>query len=328
MPHKHWVALLFFLGLLPSCALQSTSTRLTQYQQAVLYYETRNYYKASQLLEEVLPLLRGKKEEASACFYRAYCSFHQRKYAQSADQFKFFRKTFLRDSRIEEAMYMQGHALYSIAPDVKLDQTCTQEAVRVLHNYLNSYPEGAYVDTARVQLRNMNDKLALKAFKNAKLYHGLNYHRAAVVTLAIFQQDFPDSCYDEEAAYLKADAQYAYFKKTKKTHNNIEHRRIIAPGSHLPHIIAPGSHLPHAPQSTDIERADPLNQTEAELQCFKDMQEVDVQEIDVQEQHRIAIRYCQEFLDKYPDSRYALAVRALSANLCPFAKPEENLKRP
>jgi outer membrane protein assembly factor BamD len=247
MLYKNLFASLLVLVLLSSCALHNVSTTgLTKYQQATLCYEAKDYYEASRLFEEALPLFRGKKEEAPIYFYQAYCSFYQKKYIQSAEHFKYFYETFLADARVEEAMYMQGYALYLASPDVRLDQASTQEAVHVLCSYLHRYPEGAYVDKSSVQLEELDNKLALKDFSTAKLYRRLTHYQAAVVTLENLQKDFPDSSYNKEAAYLKADAQYLYFKETK------------------------------GPEQ--------------------------------EKQLNIAIKYCQEFLDNYPDSPYALAV--------------------
>jgi outer membrane protein assembly factor BamD len=261
MLYKNPFASLLVLVLLSSCALHRVSQGLTQYQQAMLCYEAKDYYEASRLFEETLPLFRGKKEEASVYFHQAYCSFYQKKYIQSSEHFKYFHETFLGDARVEEAMYMQGYALYLTSPDVKLDQAFTQEAAHVLLSYLNRYPEGVYVNSASAQLKELNSKLALKDFNNAKLYHRLTHYRAAVVTLENLQKDFPDSPYNEEAAYLKADAQYLYSKATNEP------------------------------------------------------------DLDQEQQLNIAIKYCQEFLDKYPDSPYTLAVREMYATLSSVTKP-------
>jgi outer membrane protein assembly factor BamD len=254
---------LFFSLLIPillsSCALRSASTGLTKYQEAMLCYETKDYYEALRLFEGALPLLRGKKEEASVHFYCAYCHFHQGKYIQGADRFKYFSETFLGDPRVEEAVYMQSHALYVGSPDVRLDQASTQEAVHTLLDYLDRYPEGKYVEQAGIQLEMLNGKLALKDLNSAKLYHQLTHYRAAVVTLNNFQKDFPGSVYDEEAAYVKTDAQYRLFKKEGG------------------------------------DQKDPW--------C-------------------VAIKYCQEFLNHYPDSKYALAVREMYKDLSSIEEPK------
>jgi outer membrane protein assembly factor BamD len=302
MLYKNLLAWLFILGVSSSCALQKTPAGLTKYEQAVLCYESGNYSEALRLFEEAIPLIRGKQEEASACFYQAYCSFYQKAYVLSSDRFKYLHETFPRDLRAEEAMYMRGHALYLNSPDVRLDQAYTQEAVEVLRDYLNFYPDGVYVNEANVQLGELSDKLALKAFNGARLYHQLTHYRAAVVTLENFQKDFPDSSYGEEAAYLKVDAQYCYFKAMAK----------------------PRKH---------VARYDRRNFDEIKVDIFVGDEWMpqhryckSEQEADDKDQLRIAIAYCQEFLDNYPDSCHALAVGNIYRNLLLVNKPEEPLK--
>jgi len=215
MWYKILSSFLFASTLFSSCVLRSSSTSLTKYQQAMQCYVTQKYHEASGLFKEALPLLQGKAEEASAHFYQAYCHFYQKKYVQSSEAFKYFHETFLGDPRIEEALYMQGHALYLGSPSVKRDQTLTREAVSILRDYRHRYPQGVYSDKALAQLGYLHDKLALKAFNNARLYHQLKHYRAAVVTLENLQKDFPTSPYSEKAAYLKADAQCRYIKETE-----------------------------------------------------------------------------------------------------------------
>ena len=282
MMHRKFFTWLFVLGTFSSCALQQASTGLTKYQQAMLCYESKNYSEALSLFEEAIPLLQEKREEASAYFHKAYCGFHQKSYVASSDHFKYFYKTFPRDHRAEEAMYMRGHVLYLNSPDVRLDQTCTQEAARVLRSYLDSYPDGAYANKARSQLRELDDKLALKDFNSAKLYYQLAYYRAAVVTLENFQKDFADSSLHEEAAYLKASAQHRYyFEEIAEMHK-------------------------HAGEYNS------KNSDQGKIDMFEgEPQGVhsNLGQKDDQEDHlRMAVKYCREFLDRYPDSRYALAV--------------------
>jgi outer membrane protein assembly factor BamD len=297
MLYKNLFAWLFILGVLSSCVLQNTSTGLTKYQQALLCYASKNYNEALRFFEEATPLLRGKQEEASAYFHQAYCSFYQKKYVQSSDRFKFFYEIFPRDHRVEEAMYMQGHALYLGSPDVKLDQACTQEGAQVLRNYLNLYPHGTHVNKASVQLGELDKKLVLKAFNSAKLYHQHTHYRAAVVTLENFQKYFPRSSYDEEATYLKVDAQYCYVKEIARIR-----KRAVK----------------HDDKHSNKEKADTFEGDEWLLQHRHFSVR---QEDDAKDQLRIAIAYCQEFLDNYPDSCHALQVGNIYENLLLINKP-------
>lgn len=203
-------------ALWPSWSSPRLPEGLTKYQQAILLYEAKNYQEALRLLEEVGLSLRGKSEEASRYYYQAYCQFYQKKYVQAADSFQYFCEVFLGDPRVEEAMYYQGYALCLASLPIKLDQTHTHKAVDVLDAYLRRYPSGTYINEATAQLQALNNKLALKAFSNAKYYYWLAHYRAAVVSLSNFQKYFPDaSVYMEEAAYLKATSQCLYVQQMK-----------------------------------------------------------------------------------------------------------------
>lgn len=200
---------ILLIGTLSSCAVQQVQG-LEQYKQAVTCYEAKNYTQASRLLKEALPLIQGKQEASKAQFMLAYCQFHCKDYVQSADSFQTFYLTFSRDPHKEEALYKQGEALYLASPDERLDAQITQEAVSALAAYQDQYPAGTYIEQAAQYHSVLNDKLGRKAFRNARLYYTLACYQAAVVALHNFQQDFPVSSYNEEAAYLKADAQHRF----------------------------------------------------------------------------------------------------------------------
>lgn len=326
MPCKKLFASLLFLGLLSSCALKSPSTGLTKYQQAVSYYEAKKYYKASPLFKEALPLLRGKKEESSIHFYQAYCLFHKRNYVESSDHFKYFRETFVRDPRQEEALYMQAHALYKTSPYVELDQALTQEAVSVLQSYLDHYPAGTYENQASAQLAELTHKLASKAFSIAKLYHQLGRYRAAVITFGRFQQEFPTSSYSEEAAYLKVDAQYRYFQEVQQAYEKAQSRLSVACHKEKPQpMVSEANKTPEVAKdalgTTQEEKKEPYSFEGHKRSYGESRYAAEQQEIERQDQLRTTIKYCQEFLDHYPDSRYAAAVGKIYAHATTVSKP-------
>jgi outer membrane protein assembly factor BamD len=195
---------------------QSSNNYLVKYQAAEARYAAKDYYKALQLFREALPLLRGKKEIVQAHFHQAYAYFYQKDYQLSARCFKRFYRTYPRVPQAEEALYMQGYALYLTVPDIELDQTNTDEAIKVLSNYLAKYPAGTYRVEALQHLGVLKDKLGHKAFVNAHLYYQLSSYQAAVVALTNFQQNFPYSLYKEKAAYIQVKAQYKLAKESKK----------------------------------------------------------------------------------------------------------------
>jgi outer membrane protein assembly factor BamD len=204
-----------------------SSNYLIKYQEAEARYAAKDYYEALQLFREALPLLRGKKEIVQAHFHQAYAYFYQKDYKLSARCFKNFYRTYPRVPQAEEALYMQGYALYLTVPDIELDQTNTDEALKVLSNYLTKYPVGTYRVEALKHLSILKDKLAHKAFVNAELYYQLSSYQAAVVALTNFQQNFPHSPYREKATYIKVQAQYKLAKESKKEVQENNFRSVI-----------------------------------------------------------------------------------------------------
>src|SRR3569832_506570 len=120
MLYKNLFGWLLISSMPFSCVLHNASTELTPYQQAMLYYESKNYSGALQVFEEVMPMLLGKEEETSAYFCQAYCSFYTKQYLQSSERFEHFYKTFPRDHRVEEAKYMFGLVFFLGSPVVFL----------------------------------------------------------------------------------------------------------------------------------------------------------------------------------------------------------------
>lgn len=191
-----------------SCAVQQhTENSMSIYQEAMRKYEKKDYYDARELFQEAIPLLKGKKEIIPAQFYLAQCYFYEKNYGKSAYYFAEFYKTYPSVQQTEEALYMQGYSMYLVSPDIRLDATKTEKALKVLQQYRHQYPTGNYQPQVQQYIQELQARLALKAFRNAKLYYDLGHYRAAVITINNFQEAYPDAVYDEEAIYIKTKAQ-------------------------------------------------------------------------------------------------------------------------
>jgi len=51
-----------------------------KYEAAMNYYQEEEYYKASVLFEEIIPIIRGSEKAEKAQFYFAYSYYHQKQY--------------------------------------------------------------------------------------------------------------------------------------------------------------------------------------------------------------------------------------------------------
>jgi outer membrane protein assembly factor BamD len=185
-----------------------------KYEAALKYYDKKDYYKAGLLLEELIPLLKGRPESEKAQFYYANAQYYQHDYILSAYYFKNFYETYPRSEYAEDAMFMHTKSLYRDSPSYNLDQASTISAIEAIQEYLNRYPKSKNTEEANKMYDDLSAKLEVKAFEHAKLYAQLRHYQSAVVALGTFQQSYPSSAYNEEAAFLKIEAQYNLAKES------------------------------------------------------------------------------------------------------------------
>lgn len=208
---KHMIRLFSTILLalvLFSCTVQQhTENAVGIYQEALSKYEKKDYYDARQLFQEAIPLLKGKKEIINAQFYLAQCYFYDKDYVKSAYYFAEFCKTYPRVHQTEEALYMQGYSMYLDIPNIRLDATKTEKALKVLKQYIYQFPQGTYHAQVQQCIQALQDQLAHKAFLNAALYYHLGHYQAAIIAIENFQAAHMRSAYHEEAIYIKIRAQ-------------------------------------------------------------------------------------------------------------------------
>lgn len=185
--------------------LQKSTDWKVKYEAALAYYEDSDYYRSSVLLEEILPIIRGTEEAEKANFIYAYTYFYQNQFILSSHYFKTFTEVYGRSEYVEEAAYMEAYSLYKQSPQPSLDQTSTYEALASLQLFLNKYPLSKYFEEAEGLITELQVKLETKAYDNAKLYYKLRRYKAALIAFDNFADDYPDSDYKPELAYLAVD---------------------------------------------------------------------------------------------------------------------------
>lgn len=204
--------------LLGSCTgyqklLKSTNVN-EKYEAAIKYYDKGDFFRAGTLLEELIPLLKGRPEAEKAQFYFANTNYKQRNYVLAAYYFKQFVDTYPNSPQVEEAQFLRARSLYRDSPTYELDQTNTVTALETIQDFLNNYPTSQFRADAEGMSQELQKKLENKAFTSAKLYYALRYNQAAVTALGNFNVQYPGSAYAEQADYLRLAAQYAWAKES------------------------------------------------------------------------------------------------------------------
>ena len=217
------ILVVFLLGSCsPFSKLQKSGKDDEKYKGAVQYYKKGDWYHASLLFEELIPVLKGSTESEMAQFYYANTQFQLQQYLLSATLFKKFYETFARSDYAQEAMYMYAYSLYRDTPAFNLDQSNTLTATSALQDFINAYPDSKYKEDATKQILTLREKLEKKAYEKARLYYktsGFNIaaYKSSVIAINNFQREFPDSEFNEELAYLKVDAEFSLAQHSLET---------------------------------------------------------------------------------------------------------------
>lgn len=198
-----------------------------KYDGALNYYEKKDYYKASSLFEQILPIVRGLPEGEKVQFYMAYCQYYDKLYLLASEQFKTFYETYARSAMAEEARFMYAYSLYVSSPDYNLDQNSSIQAMTAMQQFLNRFQDSQFRDKAIETITTTQQKLEKKGFENARQYYKMRSYKAAVVALDNFKKNFPDSKYQEEAQYMIVVAQFKLAEQSIYSKQEERYKEVV-----------------------------------------------------------------------------------------------------
>ncbi|MFY7708904.1 MAG: outer membrane protein assembly factor BamD [Flavobacteriales bacterium] len=190
-------------------ALKSDDYKV-KYEAAVKYYNNDECFKALPLLEECIGLTRGTAMAEDVYYYYAKTHYCVKDYYLASYYLKNFAKTFSKSPRAEECFFQSAYCNYRLSPEFTLDQTDTRRAIDEFQLFLDTYPTSALRDSANKMIGELNAKLELKDFENAKLYHTTQNYKGAVNSLKSFITNYPSSIYKENAYALIVESYYLY----------------------------------------------------------------------------------------------------------------------
>ncbi len=183
------------------------------YRKGMEYYAKGEYVKAANLLGGVLTAYSGTSRADTITLTYAKSLVEIGDYYTAAHYFQNYVKTYPSSESCEECQYMSGFCYYKLSPKVLLDQADTEQSIYEFQTYLNLYPDGKNISDVERMMKEMEDKLAYKAYLNAKLYFDLgnyrgNNYRSAVIVAQNCLKKYPDTKYREELSFLILEAKY------------------------------------------------------------------------------------------------------------------------
>ena len=231
---RHTTILVLFAVMLAgvSCSkfrkIEKSQDWRVKYDAALKYYNSKKeYYKASVLFEQIIPIVRGLPEGEKVQFYLANCQYYDKLYLLASEQFKTFYETYGRSTLAEEARYMYAYSLYMSSPGANLDQSSSVDAMAAMQSFLNRYPTSSFKDKAVEVILDTQVKLEKKGFDNAYQYYKMRSYKAAIVALHNFIDNFPDSKYLERSYYLVIVAEYKLAEQSIYTKQLDRYKEVV-----------------------------------------------------------------------------------------------------
>jgi outer membrane protein assembly factor BamD len=211
-----------------------------KYEAAKEYYANGQYNRASQLLQTIVTTLKGSDKGQESLYMFGLCNYYSENYETAAAIFRKYYQTYPKGLYTEEAHFHAGLSLMEEAPDPRLDQTPTYEAVTEFQNFMELYPYSNLREQAMQHIFTLQDQLVEKEYLSAKLYYelgdyfgncsndgGSNY-QACVITAENAIRDYPYTKLREDFAILILKAKFELAsrsveeKKEERYHNAID----------------------------------------------------------------------------------------------------------
>jgi len=204
-----------------------------KYTKAVEYFNKGDFMRATTLFDAIATYYKGTDRSETVLNYMAKSYMGQKDYFSASEYYKTYVKTYPKGKYVIESKYMIGYCFYLDSPDPRLDQTSTYSAIAAFQEFVDVYPESEKVQDANKLLDELTNKLAYKAYLNAKLYYNLgnylgNNYESAVITAQNALRKYPATSYREELLMLMLDSKYEQAlqsieeKKTERYHNAID----------------------------------------------------------------------------------------------------------
>jgi len=178
------------------------------YNEAKEENDKSKYRKALRLFEQIVPQYRGKPQGEKVTYLFADTYYQLEDNYLAGYQFERFASAYPNSEKVEEATFKSAKSYYFLSPRYDLDQTETDKAMAELQKYIDTYPNGEFMEEANKLATELRVKLEKKAYEIAKQYHHTQNYKSAMVAFTNFINEYPGSPFREAAFYYRFDSGY------------------------------------------------------------------------------------------------------------------------
>lgn len=208
--------LLFLTFLFSSCSEYQKVYKGTDAGKKFAYaeslYNQGKYKKSLKLMEQIVPVYRGKPQAEKLMYMYANTYFNLEDYYLSGYQFERFANSYPKSDSVEFASYRSAVSYYELSPRYTLDQKDTYTGLEKLQIFIDTYPDSEYRLEANKKVAELRYKLERKAIEIAKQYlktagHHSSY-KNAIAAFDNFISDYPGSVFRKDAFFGRFEAEY------------------------------------------------------------------------------------------------------------------------
>jgi len=209
---KKFLALIAIVVFFASCseyqkALKSEDIAV-KFTMATKMYEANKHNKAIRLFEQIAPSYKGKPQAERLFYMYSQSLYKTNQFYLAGYQFESFSAGYPKSEKVEEALFLGAKCFSKLSPVYSLDQVDTYKAIDKLQNFIDVYPNSAYLAEANSMVKVLREKLEKKAFENAKQYNTISDYKAAMVAFDNFIINYPGTPFKEKALFYKFDSAY------------------------------------------------------------------------------------------------------------------------
>lgn len=211
--------LIFLVGVLTlaSCTSYNNLLKSTdydyKYEAAKEYFLRGKYTQSVTLLNELITIMKGSTRAEESLYMLGMSYYNQQDYTLAAETFKQYVSSYPRGIYTEIARYHSGKALFLDAPEPRLDQSGTYNALNELQMYIEYFPNSSRRAEVQNMIFELQDRLVEKELMSAQLYYNLgnylgNNYQSCVITAQNALKNYPYTKMREDLYLLTVRAKY------------------------------------------------------------------------------------------------------------------------
>jgi len=191
-------------------------------------YDKKDYLDAIDDFNLIKLKFSGSNVIDKAIFYLGMSYYKREEYILAVFEFETLIKSYPTSKLIEDSRYYMAMCYYQLSPTYDLDQTYTKYAIIEFQNFLELYPRSKYANETESRIKELKNKLSLKAYKSGELYFNLGNYKSALVYFDNVLDEYFDTDYSDDALYGKIQALIIkkQYDKAKKEIERFESRFI------------------------------------------------------------------------------------------------------